>query len=126
MVQGFVQSSNQTKEVVFSQQLKDPRLKLVEDPTENNPSGVVSSIDFKLYLPWEGEYTELRFYGELEQQEADEVIDLSNAISAYKEKGGRDAEADCQYPEALQADRDAIDLDKRINEALQQADSESQ
>lgn len=121
MAQGF--SNN---EMVFSQQLKDPRLMLVEDPTADNPSRVVTSIDFKLYLPWTGEYSELRFFGQLDQQEADVVVDLSNAISAYREKGDRDAEATCQYPEKLQADRDAINLNERISEALQQAESETE
>ena len=121
MAQGF--SNN---EMVFSQPLKDPRLMLVEDPKPDDPSRIVSSIDFKLHLPWTGEYSELRFFGQLDQQEPDVVVDLSDAIGAYREDGGRDAEASCQYPEKLQADRDAINLDKRISEALQQAESESE
>lgn len=117
MVQGF-----KNNEMVFSQRLVDPRLKLVEDPTPETPSEQLDSVDFTLYLPWTAEFRELRFFATLDQQEPDVVVDLANAIDAYREEGGRDQEAACQHGEQLQAERDSIDLDARIDQALQEAE----
>lgn len=111
-------------EQVFSKRLRDPRLKLVEDPTAETPSERVSATDFTLYLPWTNEYDELRFFATRDRQEANVVIDLSDAIGAYREGGGRERDAACQYPEQLRAGREAINTPARIDQALSEAESQ--
>jgi hypothetical protein len=111
-------------ERVFRTRLKDPRLKLVEDPTAEFPSGSLSSVDFTLYLPWQGEFTQVKFFGTVDQAKADAVIDLSTVVRTYRDSGGREQEAACQHPEELQASRNAIDDDAREDAALDQAESQ--
>lgn len=112
-------------ERVFTKSLRDPRLKLVEDPTAEVPSERVAATDFTLYLPWTNEYEELRFFGTQDQQEADVIVNLADAIGTYEVNGGRNQDAACQYPEQLRAGREAIDTPARIDEALSQAESQS-
>lgn len=112
-------------EQVFSKPLRDPRLKLVEDPTADVHSERVAATDFTLYLPWTNEYDQLRFFSTADAQEADVLVDLSDAIGTYEAAGGRDQDAPCQYTEQLEAGRQAIDTPARIDEALSQADSQN-
>lgn len=111
-------------EQVFSKPLRDPRLKLVEDPTADVPSERVTATDFTLYLPWTNEYEELRFFSNQERREANVVINLADAIGTYEAAGGRDQDAPCQYPERLRAERDAIDTPARIDEGLSRAEDQ--
>lgn len=110
-----IEGVNAEGEVLFEQRLRDPRLKLVEDPTPENPSEYVSNVDFVLLMPWTDEYTRVWFYGQLDQAEPSASVNLDNAIAAYREAGGRDQEADCKELDRLAAEMESKDWDFYID-----------
>ena len=111
-------------EEVFSKQVRNPRLILVEDPTPDDPSRYLDQTSFTLTLPWTGEYEEVHFYADPEAPEPSVVIPLFDAIGVYQQAGGRDQEASCQTPAELQDDREAIDTESRIEQVRNDADIE--
>lgn len=111
---------------VFEGRWVDPSRFLVEPPDDEGDAGTFTpptSVAFQLTLPWTGEFTSLDYFASPTDREIGAPrlqVDLSNAISAYGERGGSaQDDAICQDPEAWAAQREAVDTDARIDEALE-------
>ena len=110
--------------IVFERQWIDPSRFLVEPPDDGDDGTFTppSQVAFQLTLPWTDEFDTLDYYADPADRDAGaprRQIDLTNAISSYRERGGREqSDVLCQDPEALDAQREAVDTEARIDEAL--------
>lgn len=111
---------------VFEGRWRDPSRFLVEPPDdgrEGEPFVAPDQVAFELALPWTDEYLELDVYASPADVDARTPlvqVDLTNAASAYQERGGREQhDVICQDPEAWADQREQVDTDGRIDEALE-------
>ncbi len=112
-------------DTVFEGRWRDPSRFLVEPPDDGeagDPFDPPEAVAFALTLPWTGEFTSLDVFASPAAFEAGAPllqVDLGNAASAYRERGGREQDdAICQDPEAWAEQRERVDTDARIDEAL--------
>lgn len=84
--------------VVFQGRWIDPSRFLVEPPDDEGDTGAFTpptSVAFQLTVPWTGEFTTLDHFANPADRETGTPllqVDLSNAASAYRERGGREQE----------------------------------
>jgi hypothetical protein len=116
--------------IAFERQWIDPSRFLVEPPDDGGDGSFTppTQVTFQLTLPWTGQFTTLDYYANPADREAGaprQQVDLSNAISSYLERGGREqTDVLCQDPEALDALRQTVDTEARIDEALKEIGEE--
>jgi hypothetical protein len=111
---------------VFEGRWLDPSRVRVEPPDDGAdpaPFAPPERVAFQLTLPWTGEYRALDVFASPAAREAGAPllqVDLTAAASAYLERGGREQEGlVCQDAEGWAAQREAVDTDARIDEALE-------
>ena len=111
---------------IFERQWRDPSRFLIEPPDDggDEPFTPPSQVAFQLTLPWTNEFDTLFFYPDPAAAETGSPVlevDLSSAISLYLELRGRDqTDVICQHPETLDALRQEVDTEARIDEALKE------
>ena len=88
-------------EVVLEYHIPNPRIMLIEDPSEEPWLLEQGSLDLRFGLI-EGMETFEFWYDPLKQEQPTLVVDLRKAIEDYWEKEGPDQKASCQDPEDLQ------------------------
>jgi len=111
--------------IVFEGRWLDPSRFLVEPPDDGGEGDTFVApemVRFALTLPWTDEYRTLDVFASPADREAGAPllqVDLANAASAYLESGGREQrDVICQDPEAWAEQREQVDTDARIGEAL--------